>query len=475
MKKIVYLALILFAQCAFAQPFEGLDEAIARGDYGNIKGVVVSRGGKIIYENYFRGTQAGDLHTLNSVTKSIGSALVGIAHRQGKVQTGQELYRFFEDLYPMASFLYRNKRLITVQQVLQQRLGIEWDEWTIEYGTAGNPVVLMLNSGDWYEYVLTRPVDAPPGEKFAYSTGASNLMSRMIRVATGMGPDEFAMQEFFRPLDISQVRWEISDNTGQGIGAIEWPNPDRDPPLGFGLWLKPVDMLKIGELYLRGGVYKGRRILDQSWVDASVAAHSNASNTELFADSPGSGYGYQWWVHTMTDDAGRTWPGYYASGWGRQYILVFPDLELVVASVASDYDYDGPGIGAILRSHIMPELAPTLDQRFNGAWYDPATDGQGLTLEVVDDGRRLIGFWYTYGENSERRWFTFDGPIDGSSAAVTIIETRGGVFLQGDPVERVFWGTANLEVVDCDRIDFEIESDEATKQVPLTRLTGSCY
>ena len=475
MKTFLYLALTLFVQSTFAQSFEGMDEAIARGDFGNIKGVVASRGGDIIYESYFRGTQAGDLHTLNSVTKSVGSALVGIAHRQGKIQTDQELNHFFEDLYFMESFLFRNKRLITVGQVLQQRLGIEWDEWAIEYGTPENPVVLMLNSGDWYEYVLTRPVDAAPGGKFAYNTGGSNLMSRLIRVATGMGPDEFAMQELFGPLGIQEVRWEISDNTGQGIGAIEWPNPDRDPPLGFSLWLKPADMLKIGELYRQGGVYNGRRILDQSWIDASVVPYSNASNTELFAGNPGSGYGYQWWVHSLTDDTGRTWPGYYASGWGRQYILVYPGLELVVASVSGDYDYDGPGIGAILRSHIMPGLAPSLDRRFNGAWYDPATDGQGLTLEILDGGQRLIGFWYTYGENSERRWFTFDGSIEGSEATVTIIETRGGVFLQGDPVERIHWGTGNLTVVDCDRIDFEIESAEVSTQVPLTRLTGSCY
>lgn len=473
MNKIVFLAVFLFVESVFAQPFDGLDEAIERGDFGQIKALVAARGGEVIYENYFRNTQPEDLHTLNSVTKSVGSALVGIAHRQGTIRTDQTLEDFFEDLYPMGALIYRDKRPIAVEHILQQRLGIEWDEWNTEYGTAENPVALMINSGDWYQYVLAQPMDAQPGEKFAYNTGGSTLMSRMIREATGSGPDDFAMRELFGPLGISTVEWAISDANGQAINLTEWPNPDRDPPLGFSLWLKPSDMIKIGELYRRGGVYNGRRILDQSWIDASVVPYSNPSNTELFTN-PGSGYGYQWWVHTMTDDVGRTWPGYYASGWGRQYILVYPDLELVVSSVANDYEYSGPGIGSILRNHIMPQLAPTLDQRFNGAWFDPEMDGQGLTLEILDQGRRLIGFWYTYGENSERRWFTFDGTIEGSEATVTIIETQGGVFLQGDPIERIHWGTGRFSVFDCDHIDMEIESEEITTTIPLSRLTGSC-
>lgn len=474
MNRFLFLTAFLLVQDVVAQPFDGLDEAIERGDFGHIKALVVSQGGETLYENYFRGTQPGDLHTLNSVTKSVGSALVGIAHRQGRIATDQTLVPFFEDLYPMESVLYRNKRLVTVENVLQQRLGIEWDEWSTEYGTTENPVVQMINSGDWYQYVLTQPVDALPGGQYAYNSGGSNLMSRMIRVSTGTGPDEFAMRELFGPLGITDVHWELSDATGQGIGTTEWANPDRDVPLGFGLWLKPSDMLKIGELYRNGGIHGGRRILDASWIEASVVPYSNSSNTELFAGNPGSGYGYQWWVHTMTDDLGRSWPGYYASGWGRQYILVYPDLELVVSSVANDYAYDGPGIGSILRSHLMPQLAPALDRRFNGAWYNPDTDGQGMTLEVLDQGRRLIGFWYTYGENSERRWFTFDGTIEGNEAAVTIIETQGGRFLQSDPIERIPWGTGHFSVFDCDQIDLAIESAEVTAMIPLTRLTGSC-
>ena len=474
MKKVLSLLFLLFAQALAAEPFEGLSDSIERGDFGNIKALVISRHGDIMFEDYFRGAQQNDLHQVHSVTKSVGSALIGIAHRQGRIRLDQNLGQFFDELYPMSSGAYNDKQSITVDTVLQQRHGIEWDEFTRDYRDLSNPVVAMINSGDWYQYVLTRPTDAQPGEKFSYSTGASTLMSRMIRVATHMSPEQFATKELFGPLGVPRLHWEGFSEGGLGTGMTDWRNPDGDEPLGFMLWLRIHDMIKLGELYLNGGVYNGRRILDSSWIKASWAAHSHPGNSDYFSGQPGSGYGYQWWITRLTDSRQRAWNIYYASGWGRQFILVIPDLGLVVASVADDYDYDGPGIGSIMNNHVFPELQPRLDQRFNGAWYDPETEGQGLTLELGRDGESVSGFWYTYGENGSQRWFLMQGAVDDSDAEVTIYETSGGVFLQGDPYTLAEWGRGRFSTVDCDRIQFEIESDEVSTAVPLTRLTGTC-
>jgi CubicO group peptidase (beta-lactamase class C family) len=474
MKRFLILLLSFSGQCFSAEPFTGLSEAIESGAYGSLKAVVVSHRGEVLYEGYFRGTQPGDLHQVHSVTKSIGSALIGIAHRQGKIGLDEVLMRFFNDRYPMWQIPYQDKRFISVEAVLQQRHGIALDEWTLGYTHPQNPVVEMIQSGDWYRYVLTRPTDAQPGEKFTYSTGVSTLMSRMIRKVTGLSPRQFASQELFGPLGIQDIHWELYSAGGMGNGLTDWPNPDGDEPLGFGLWLKPADMVKFGELYLNGGVYKGSRILDESWIDASWVRYSNSGNTPLFEDRPGSGYGYQWWTQEVTDDRGRTWTNHYAAGWARQYILVFPQLDLVIASVADDYDYDGPDIGALSRAFILPELNPHLDQRFNGAWYNPETDGQGLTLEIREDGVNLVGFWYTYGDGYTKRWFLMLGTIEGSEAEVSIIETSGGVFLQGDPIVESEWGTGRFITVDCRHVTFEIESPEVITSIPLSRLTGSC-
>jgi len=115
-----------------------------------------------------------------------------------------------------------------------------------------------------------------------------------------------------------------------------------------------------------------------------------------------------------------------------------------------------------------------LDARFNGAWYNPDTDGQGLTLEVLGSGAGIAGFWYTYDDEGNKRWFVMTGTIDGDTATVSIIQTQGGVFLQSDPVTEEEWGTAQIVTVDCDTIRFEIDADEVQTSVPLTRLTGSC-
>lgn len=466
------ISLLLFGPNLSAQPFDGLSTAIEQGRFGNLKAVVISRHGEVVYEDYFRGTVAGDLHQVQSVTKSVGSALIGIAHRQGKIQLGQDLELFFGDSYPMTQSAYQNKRSITVENILQQRHGIQWDESHTDYRDPLNPVAQMIGSDDWYEFVLTRPMAAAPGQQFNYSTGASTLMSRVIRFSTGMGPEAFARQELFDPLGVGSVHWEVYSEAGMGSGLTDWPGPDHDVPLGFSLWLTARDMLKFGELYLNRGVYNGHRILDQSWVDASWTKYSHSGNSAFFPQ-PGWGHGYQWWIAKMADELDRTWHVFFASGWGSQVIFVIPELDLVVVTAGDNYDYNGPDVDALLFS-LLPAMNPRLDQRFNGAWYDPDTDGQGFNLEVLENGA-VVSFWYTYTQDGSQRWFLLQGNVTDGEAAVTIYETSGGVFLQGDPYNLDEWGSGRFRAVDCDHINFEVESDEISTTIPLTRLSGVCF
>ena len=117
----ITLVALLIASTLQAQDFDRMGEAIARGSYGNLKAVIISRHGEIIYEDYFRGSQPDDLHQVQSVTKSVGSALLGVAHRQGKIQLDQDMGDFFGDLYPMSLDGYQNKSAITVEQILKQK------------------------------------------------------------------------------------------------------------------------------------------------------------------------------------------------------------------------------------------------------------------------------------------------------------------------------------------------------------------
>ena len=465
-------SLLLFGQNLSAQPFDELSHTIEQGQFGNLKAVVISRHGEIVYEDYFRGAVASDLHQVQSVTKSVGSALIGIAHRQGKIRLDQDLELFFGDLYPMTQSAFQNKRSIKVEHILQQRHGIQWDEVQTDYRNPLNPVAQMIASDDWYRYVLTRPIDAAPGQQFTYSTGASTLMSRMIRFATGMGPEAFARQELFDPLGIGPVYWEVYSEAGKGAGLTDWPGPDHDVPLGFSLWLTARDMLKFGELYLGGGVYNGRRILDQSWVDDSWTKYSHFGNSAFFSQ-PGWGHGYQWWIAKMVDALDRSWHVFFASGWGSQVIFVIPEMDLVMVTAGDNYDHNGPDVDALLFS-LLPTMNPHLDQRFNGAWYNPDAVGQGFNLEVLENGE-VVSFWYTYTREGRQRWFLLQGNVMDGEAAVTIYETSSGIFLQGDPYNLNEWGSGRFHAIDCDHIRFEFESDEISATIPLTRLSGVCF
>lgn len=470
-----FVITLMLASPLKAQNFDSLGEAIEQGNFGNLKAVIISRHGEIIYEDYFRGSHAGELHQVQSVTKSVGSALIGAAHRQGKIRLDQDMGYFFGELYPMSVSPYANKTAITVEQILQQRHGIEWDESSTDYRNPLNPVLRMIESDDWYQYVLSQPVDAQPGTKFSYSSGASILMSRMVRVASGMAPEDFAMQALFGPLDIEQVHWEVYSEGGMGTGLTDWPAPDHDIPLGFSLWLKARDMLKFGELYLNGGEYNGKRILDESWVNASWTKYSNHTNSDFFS-MPGWGHGYQWWIARLDDRFGRNWQVFFASGWGSQVIFVVPELDLVLVTAGHNYDYNGPDVDALLYS-VLSELNPDLDPRFDGSWYDPQTDGQGFNLDILDDEKTVVSYWYTYTSDASgsQRWFVLEGQVSDGIGDVTIYETKGGIFMQSEPHSLVPWGTGRFIAIDCNHINFEFESGEMSASIPLTRITGSCY
>ena len=184
------LILLLVTPGVAAQPFAGLTEAVESGTFGEIKAVAISRHGELIYEQYFRGAQADDLHQVQSITKSVGSAVLGVAHRKGLLSLDQDMEHFFAGLYDMSHPDLQDKGPITIDNLLTQRHGLLWDEASSDYRDAQNPANQMIVSPDWYRYVLETPLAHQPGDNFAYSTGASTLMSRVVRAASGRSTEE---------------------------------------------------------------------------------------------------------------------------------------------------------------------------------------------------------------------------------------------------------------------------------------------
>ncbi len=300
------------------------------GELGKISSLLIVRGGKLVYEEYFRGFGAEDLHVVHSVTKSIAATLVGMAIDEGKissVQTG--LLDFFPSYTDLAN-PSADKDNITLAHVLQMRAGFAWDEQSTPYGTAENPVTHLYQSPDMFKFVLDLPMADPPGTKFVYNTGSSMLLSGVIAHAVGRDVESYAEDKLFTPL---------------GITEYSWPRgPNNVHPTGDGLSLRPRDMAKIGYLYLRDGVWSGRRLLSSGWIAASTQPYTHFTN--------GSAYGYQWWLLSMPFGEFTLYAPF-AAGWGDQFIIVVPLLNMVVVTTAEHFSGEQSHIDEVLFDYIL--------------------------------------------------------------------------------------------------------------------------
>jgi CubicO group peptidase (beta-lactamase class C family) len=264
---------------------------------------------------YYMGS---DVHTLQSVTKSVTSILIGIAIARGDIEgVDAPLLSFFEG-YRLPE---RGHPLwdATLDDLLTMRTGIEWHEIDRPID-ATNTTIQLEASDDWVQFTLDQPMDAAPGEKWVYNSGGSHLMSGVIRAATGRLVTAYAEEHLFAPLGIEAYHWKI---TPAGL-------PDTEG----GLYLRPEDLARIGYLYLRGGRWGERQVVPRDWVEASVARRVDGVNSQ------GWGYGYQWWRLDRGDV--DIWAGL---GYGGQFLLVLPGHDVV--AVASSWHVFGPGQGVL--------------------------------------------------------------------------------------------------------------------------------
>ena len=305
------------------------DRLAALGD-PNVHAVVAARGGKLLFERYFKGADqvpglvfgprvrtvdfdAQTLHNLKSVSKSVASLVVGIAVDRGLIRSVDEpIFSFFPEL---ADLRTAAKDRILLRHALTMTMGLQW----IEAAPAtedNNDESRMHMAADPCRYVLGLAPTAPPGQAFFYNTGALTLVSAIVRKATGHPLDEFARATLFEPL---------------GITDFEWNRVRGDSDAGGGLRLRPRDMAKIGQLVLAGGRWKDRQIVSRNWIETSTTPKIEATDDQL--------YGYLWWLGRVRAD-GRTFRLIGAQGRGGQYIRIVPELDLVVAVTAGYYqDY----------------------------------------------------------------------------------------------------------------------------------------
>jgi CubicO group peptidase (beta-lactamase class C family) len=296
----------------------------ARDNMPTLYSLLIIRNGYVALEEHYRGHKPGDLYSVRSVTKSVTSALIGIAcqahYLAGLDQTVAELLPeyFGVDDEP-------RKLQMTIKDLLTMQAGLQWgppNEWR------------FYQYADWVAFALKRPMSASPGTQFMYNTGASQVLAAIATKTTGMTMAAFAQERLFRPLGIRAYEWE-TDPQGITIG-------------GFGLSLMVEDLAKFGYLYLHNGQWDGQQIVPTAYVQASTTAWSAGGFPEE------SGYGYQWWV---TEEAG--YHAFFAAGYGGQYLYVVPELDAIVVTTA---DYELPPQATLDRylitNFILPAMKP---------------------------------------------------------------------------------------------------------------------
>jgi CubicO group peptidase (beta-lactamase class C family) len=292
----------------------------------NVHAVLVARGGKLVFERYFKGSDeingrrvesvafdADTLHNIKSATKGIASLALGIAIDRGLIRSVNEpIFSFFPELSDLRS---PEKERIQLVHALTMTMGLKWVE-AIPSNEDDNDEVRMHMASDPCRYVLGLPATTPPGQEYFYNTGALTLVSAIVRKATGRTLDEFARETLFQPL---------------GITSVEWVRVKGDSDAGGGLRLRPRDMAKIGQLVLAGGRWNDSQIVSKAWIETSTAPKIEATGGQF--------YGYLWFLgRSLPNGREVHWAG--ALGRGGQSIRIVPELDLVVVVTAGYYqDY----------------------------------------------------------------------------------------------------------------------------------------
>jgi CubicO group peptidase (beta-lactamase class C family) len=278
----------------------------------NIHSLIIIKNDKIVYEKYFNNFNRDKLHPIYSVTKSVSSALIGIAiDRKFIASVDEKLNSFFPDEKYVD--WDNGKEDISLEDILCMTTGLEWNE-RLPYSDKGNSHNQMCRRSDWIKFVLQRPMAQKPGEKFNYNTGTANLLALMIEQKTGWKIEKFSEEYLFKPLGIQRSRW--------------YKDPKGNPCSGGtngGLFLKPIDMAKIGYLILNEGKWGKKVIISKEWVQASTEEQKENEK-----------YGYLWWRGYGYINKQKA-PFYMGSGYGGQKIYVFPSLDMVIVLTSGNY------------------------------------------------------------------------------------------------------------------------------------------
>ncbi|WP_379150852.1 serine hydrolase domain-containing protein [Paenibacillus sp. sgz5001063] len=273
----------------------------------HLRSCLISLQGELKFEYYRDDRIASEIAKINSCTKSVLSSLICIAMDQSLLQPASVASEFFPQLGRDKD---ARKQKITIEHLLTLSAGFRWTEFGGQ-----NSFPKMTRSPNWVKYVLEQPLAHDPGTSMEYNSGISQMLSAILVQASGKSTAQFAEEFLFGPLGIVDYQWETDP---QGIHTG-----------GFGLQLRPGDLLKFGQLYLQGGMWEQQQVISREWVARSV-------KPVMVAEPPRhGGYGWHWWTDSYPLAAKSGGPPsamdyFYARGYAGQFVYVLPEIKAVV-------------------------------------------------------------------------------------------------------------------------------------------------
>ena len=327
---------------------EKLELGVKSGLLTDLHGVMIAHGDKVVFEHFFEGRdfawaddlgtvkfERDTLHDLRSVTKSITSLLYGIALGMGKVPTPDAPLL---DAFPDYADLKEDPQRAawTISNALNMTMGTEWNE-DLPYSDPRNSEIMMENAPDRYRFILDRPIIEQPGVRWHYNGGCTALLGHLISAGTGQDLEEFAKEQLFAPLGISQFQWMRGSDGG--------PSP------ASGLRLSAEGLTRIGQMVAAGGRWNERQIVPQEWLETYM--------TPQVRTAFGSHYSNSWyWQEHFVPAANRAFPVISGAGNGGQRLFVVPALDIVVTVFCGAYNRPDQWITPllVLDRMVLPNL-----------------------------------------------------------------------------------------------------------------------
>ena len=273
-----------------------------------LKSLIVFKDDKIVVEAYPNQGGADQLNDIRSASKSILSSILGHAIKDGYIDSiDQMVIDFFPE--------YKSDKLdptihkLKIKHLISMKAGFDVKETAEAYQQ-------LYDSPDWIRHILQHKFDEEPGKQFNYHSFNTHILSAILTKATGMSTLEYAQDALFSALGITRIKWE-KDPKGYCIG-------------GWGLSMTANDMLKLGRLYLKNGVYRGKQIIPADWIKTSTSEKTGMVGTYYSGWNKAYGYGYLWWIRRLDNEIDIP----FAMGHGGQRIVIMPNANAVIVTQA---------------------------------------------------------------------------------------------------------------------------------------------